>query len=256
MELDLNAPEVQEAVKAAAQAEAEKIKAQLEAEYSGLKSNKDAILAEKKALAEELNSFKSQFEGMDINQVKTMLENVRKDQHAALIAEGKWDEVIAQKTEAMRRDYETKLGGLDQELKKYQSEAEKLVEEKKRYMVDMRLREAGSKYVYPEMMEFLQERAREVFRLEEDGQVVARTKDGTLLLGPDGKSPLNMESWVLMQKDKYPYIFQQSSGSGSSNSVKGKGGVKYKEDLSNPAAKAKYIGEHGMDAYLNLPNKA
>lgn len=256
MELDLNAPEVQEAVKQAALAEAEKVKAQLEQEYAGLRKNKDEILAEKKALADEFGKFKSQFEGIDVEQVKTMLENVKKDKHAAMIAEGKFDEVLASQTEAMRRDYETRLQGLDGELKKYQEQTDSLVNEKKRYMVDMRLREAGSKYVYPEMMEFLQERARDVFRLEDDGQVVARTKDGTLLLGPDGKSPLSMESWVLMQKDKYPYIFQQSSGSGASQNSKGKGGVKYKEDLSNPAAKAKYIGEHGMDSYLNLPNKA
>lgn len=252
MELDLNNPEVQEFLKQ----EAEKVRKQVDSEYSGLRQNRDEVLAEKKKIAEELNAVRSQIDGLDIAQVREMMERVSKDEHAKLVAEGKWEEVLSNRTEVMRRDYDTRLGGMEQELNKYRSEVENLVTEKKRYMVDTKIREVGTKYVYPEMMEFLQDKARNVFRLEEDGEVVARSSDGTLLLGRDGKSPMNIEEWTLMQQDKYPYIFRTSSGAGAQpNSGKGRGGVKFKEDLSSAASKAKFIGEFGQEAYLNLPNK-
>lgn len=251
-EIDLNAPEVQQLLNA----KIEEAKKALESEYGGLKTNRDAILAEKKALQEQYEGLKSQFEGLDVEKVREMMDRVQKDEHAALVAEGKWEEVLAKRTEVMRRDYDSKMGALETELKKHQSDLENLVTEKKRYMVDTKLRESASKYVYPEMMEFLQERARSVFRLEEDGSVVARSPEGTLLFGRDGKSPLTIEEWTLMQQDKYPYIFQPSSGAGTTqNSGKGKGGVRFKEDLNTSASKAKFIGDYGMEAYLNLPNK-
>ena len=115
--IDLNLPEVQEVLKA----EAEKIRQKFESEYGGLKKNKDEILEEKKRLAEELSTIKSQFEGLDIEQVREMMDRVAKDEHAKLVADGKWEEVMAKRTEVMRRDYDTKLGGLEQELGTYRS---------------------------------------------------------------------------------------------------------------------------------------
>jgi hypothetical protein len=253
MDIDVNSPEVQ----AILAAEAEKIRAKLESEYSGLKTNRDTILAEKKQLAEEISSLKTQFEGLDIVQVRDMMERVNKDEHAKLVAEGKWEEVLTKRTEMMRRDYDTRLSGAEQELLKHKAEVENLISDKKKYMVETKIREVASKYIHPEMLKFLQEEARSVFRLEDDGEVVARSSEGTLLLGRDGKSPMSIDEWTLMQQDKYPYIFRQSSGAGTQqNSGKGgKGGVKFKEDLYTPAAKAKFIGDHGIESYLALANK-
>lgn len=263
MEIDLNAPEVQEAVKAAAQAEAQRIKEQLESEYKGLKSNKDAILEEKKKLAEELNSIKSQFEGIDFEQVKKLQAAAEKDVRLKLITTGDVNAIdsyladeLNKRTEMMRRDSETRMQSVQKQYEEAQNRIASMEAERKTFMVDTKVREAASKYVQPEMMDYITRLGRETFSFEEDGNLVIRDNDGRLKLGRDGSSPMTPEEWVLMMKDKTPYIFQPSVGAGATSSnAKGRGSVKYKEDLADAKSKSKFIGDHGMNAYLELPSK-
>ena len=52
-----------------------------------------------------------------------------------------------------------------------------------------------------------------------------------------------------------PQLFKPSKGSGSGGGD-GKGGgsaIKFKEALKGPQEKADFIGQHGMDKYLELP---
>lgn len=262
MELDLNAPEVQEALKAATAAETLKIREALENEYKGLKSNKDAILAEKKALADELNSIKSQFEGVDLEQIKKLQAAAEKDVRLKLITTGDVTAIdsyladeLNKRTEMMRRDSETKLQAIQRQNEDAQKKITEMEEQRKQFTIDTKVREAAAKYVQPEMMDYVTRMGRETFTFEDDGNLVIRDRDGSLKLGRDGASPMTPEEWLLMMKDKMPYIFQPSAGSGATSSNKGRSGVKYKEDLSNASAKAKFIGDHGMNAYLDLPNK-
>ncbi len=257
--IDLNAPEVQEVLKQ----QADKLRAQLEQEYSGLKKNKDEILEEKKRLAEELSVLKSQFEGVDFEQIKKIQAAAEKDTRLKLITSGDVnaiDEYLAdelqKRTEMMRRDSETKLQSVQRQYEEARQQIDQLTTQSKQYVVDTQIRQAASKFVQPEMLDYITRLGREQFVLE-DENVVIRDKDGRLKLGRDGTSPMSAEEWVLSMRDNMPYIFQPSVGGGASqNAAKGKGGVRYKSDLSTPAAKAKYIGEHGMDAYLSLKERA
>jgi len=252
MAVDMTAPEVQEAIAA----EAAKIKAQLEDQYSGVVKNKDVILQEKKKLQEEYEQFKSQFDGVDAKAVKEMMERINKDENAKLIAEGKWDEVVNKRTDIMRKDFENKSNALTQENEVLKKELSRLAEEKNRYVVDGEVQKVAGKYINPEFQDYVLRLARETFKLDEDGNIGAFNSDGTTILGKDGKSSLTPEDWVLSMQQKMPSMFLTSSGAGAEGvKVKSKGGIRYKDDLANAAEKAKYIGEHGMDAYLDLPNK-
>ncbi len=257
--IDVNAPEVQEVLKQ----EAAKLRAQLEVEYSGLKRNKDEILEEKKRLAEELNQIKSQFDGVDLEQIKKLQVAAEKDARLKLITTGDVNAIdsyladeLNKRTEMMRRDSETKLQAIQRQHEEAQKQIADLIEQRKQFTIDTKIREAAGKYVQPEMMDYVTRLGRETFTFEDDGSLVIRDSDGRLKLGRDGASAMSPEEWVLLMRDKMPYIFQPSVGAGTQqNSGKGKGSIKYKEDLSDAKSKAKYIGDHGMAAYLELPNR-
>lgn len=256
--IDLNAPEVQEVLKQ----QADKLRAQLEQEYSGLKRNKDEILEEKKRLAEELTTLKSQFEGVDFEQIKKIQQAAEKDARLKLITTGDVGAIdtyladeLQKRTEMMRRDNETKLQAVQRQYEEAQKQIESLSNQSKQYVLDTQIRQAASKYVQPEMLDYVTRMGREQFVIE-DGGLVIRDKDGRLRMGRDGVSAMTPDEWILSMRDDIPYIFQPSVGGGATqNQTKGKGGVRYKEDLASPAAKAKFIGEHGMDAYLALKTK-
>lgn len=258
--IDINAPEVQELLKQ----EVLKAKQELENEYKGLRQNKDEILAEKKRLAEELAGIKSQFEGIDLEQIKKLQSAAEKDARLKLITTGDVSQIdnyladeLSKRTDMMRRDSETKLAALQKQNEEAQKQISEMVEQRKQFTIDTKVREAAAKYVQPEMMDYVTRMGRETFTFEDDGSLVIRDSSGGLKLGRDGSSAMTPEEWLLTMKDKMPYIFQPSSGAGTqANSGKGKAGVKYREDLANPAAKAKFIGDHGMNAYLELPNKS
>lgn len=250
MALDLTAPEVQEALAA----ETAKIQAQMDEKYKGLESNKTQILAEKKKLQEQYESVTAKFQGKDPDEIAKILEHYEKDSEAKMTE----DERIMKRTEIMRRDAANKEAALVAELEAERKRANSLAEDKKRFVVDSKIREAATKLVEPEFIDYMMRLGRETFTLTDNDEIVALNSDGTTILGRDGRSVLNPEGWLIDEMmSKVPSAFKASSGSGAKGSdAKGKGGVRFKEDLKDAKAKSAYIGTNGMDAYLDLPNRA
>lgn len=259
MALDLESPEVKEALATALAAE----KAKLDAEYGGLKSSRDTILAEKKKLQDEYEAVKAKLGGTDPSKIDEVLGKIKEAEVAkaaaeakALEAEGKFEEAFNKRTETFRKDAETRQKALEDEMLRYKTEAEVLQSEKKRFMVDSKVRDAAASLVEPEMMDYVLRLGRETFQLGEDGQLEARTADGQLILGKDGKTVLSPQDWIEAQRQKTPYIFKQSKGAGITP-PNGKGSaIRYSDDLTSAAAKSKYIADFGMDAYLDLPKRS
>jgi hypothetical protein len=249
MAVDMTAPEVQAAVAA----ETAKIQAQMEEKYKGLENNKAQILAEKKKLQEEYESVKSKFQGKDPEEIAKILDHYEKNAEAQMTE----DERIMKRTEIMRRDFANKETALLTELEAERKRVKSLAEDKKRFVVDSKVREAAMKLVEPEFIDYAMRLGRETFSLTDTDEIVALNSDGTTILGRDGRSVLSPEDWLVEMQGKVPSMFKTSSGSGAKGSdAKSKGGVRFKEDLRDSAAKAKYIGDHGMEAYLDLPAKA
>ena len=87
-QIDLEDPAVKSAI-----AEA------VEAATLGLKNKNSELLGSLRTTKTELDGFKTQFEGLDINAVKALLTKVGQDEETRLLAEGKLDEVITKRTE-------------------------------------------------------------------------------------------------------------------------------------------------------------
>lgn len=248
----------------------------VETDLAGLKANRDTILAEKKALQEKarqdalllerekqkreelerrLNEFESQ---INIDEYKAFKANIEKDEHAKLIAEGKFDEVINKRTELLKKDMESKLSAViaDRDAKAQQLEAERA--RINSILIDTQLQEkAAYAGVHSTAIRDVVNRGREYFSVDDMGNLVCRDPvDGSIKVSKDGHSNLSMSEWFDYMKDEAPHLFKASTGSGSvgTKPTASPGFPKTRTGLKEKGLHLEYISRFGQKAYLDLPS--
>lgn len=245
-ELGLELPEE----KAAALKEALATRAQgvVEKEVTGLKNKNAELLGLNKTIKSELEQFKGQFDGLDVDAVKGLLQKVSQDEEASLIAQGKIDEVVSKRTERLRGDYDKQLQAERARAEKAEAFANRF---RDKVLADS-IREAAQKAgALPEASDDIILRARNTFQLNEDGQPVAVDADGEVIYGKDGKTPLTPLEWAESLREAAPHLWPRAVGAGPTGD-KGAKGAKKRSDMS-PEEMAAFIKEHGQAAYLKLP---
>jgi hypothetical protein len=143
-----------------------------------LKSKNEEIIGEKKKLQAQL----SKFGDMDIEAATKAMDFLSKNETAQLIADGKFDEVLATHTEKLKADYQDKIDALSTERDGAFADRDT---HKSRYevsIVDSEIRKLALKEgVLPDALEDVMARGRQVFSHGEDGSVEARNAKGELL---------------------------------------------------------------------------
>lgn len=226
-----------------------KAKELLEQETSGLKGKNSELLGKLKTAQGDLDSFKSQFDGLDIEAVKAIVSKAGQDEETRLIAEGKIDEVVSRRTERLRGDLEKQL----QAERDRADKAETFANQFKDRVLSDSIREAASKAgALAEASDDIILRARSVFSLNEDGMPVAIDKDGQVIYGKDGKTPLSPLEWAEGLRESASHLWPRAQGAGQVGDKGGKGGGKKRSEMS-ALEMAAYIKEHGQEAYLKLP---
>lgn len=226
-----------------------KAKELLEQETSGLKGKNSELLGKLKTAQGDLDSFKSQFDGLDIEAVKAIVSKAGKDEETRLIAEGKIDEVVSRRTERLRGDLEKQL----QAERDRADKAETFANQFKDRVLSDSIREAASKAgALAEASDDIILRARSVFSLNEDGVPIAVDKDGQVIYGKDGKTPLSPLEWAEGLRESASHLWPRTQGAGQVGDKGGKGGGKKRSEMS-ALEMAAYIKEHGQEAYLKLP---
>ncbi len=215
----------------------------LKVEIEGLvpKEKIDEFRTNNIALQKQLDDLKKQFEGIDPEAAKKAVEEARKKEEAVLIKEGKIEELLTKRTEAMRADYDKKLKDLQTAQQKAEAELAKIVIEKG-------LAEAAAKgKVLSSAVDDVVMRGRGIFKMQE-GKAVALNADGTAIFGKDGK-PLTIEEWVGQLPASAPHLFEPTSGSGARGAGSGGGGAR-----KNPWSKEHFnLTEQGKLVRENLP---
>lgn len=246
-ELGLDLPEE----KAAALKEAlgTKAKELLEQETNGLKGKNSVLLGKLKAAQSDLDTFKSQFDGLDLDAVKAIVSKAGEDEETRLIAEGKIDEVVSRRTERLRGDLEKQL----QVERERADKAEAFANQFKERVLSDSIREAATKAgALAEAADDIILRARSVFSLNEDGMPVALDKDGEVIYGKDGKTPLTPLEWAESLQEAAPHLWPRAQGAGQTGDRGGKSSGKKRSEMTMQE-KSAFIHEHGQDAFLKLP---
>jgi len=191
---------------------AEKLAADLAAAQASVaaltKKNQEIIDANKKA-TERLQAW----DGLDPESIRGMLKQFENDEELKLISEGKHAEVIAKRTEKVEAKYKSEVDRLTTESATAKTELEKAKNTIRDLMIDSRvvsvfLAEQGRETAVPDVIA----RAKTVFSVEE-GEVVARDKDGKLITGADGA--MTIKEWVAKLKSDAEHLFPPSQGAGA-----------------------------------------
>lgn len=236
--------------KAAALKEAlgNKAKELLEQETAGLKGKNSELLGKLKGAQGDLDAFKGQFDGLDIEVVKAIVSKAGVDEETRLIAEGKIDEVVSRRTERLRGDMEKQL----QAERDRADQAVAFANQFKDRVLSDSIREAATKTgALAEASDDIILRARSVFSLSDEGAPVALDKDGQVIYGKDGKTPLSPSEWAEGLRETAPHLWPRAQGGGQVGDKGGKGSIKRGE--MSAQEKAAYVQQHGQAAYLKLP---
>jgi hypothetical protein len=204
---------------------------------SALQSERDAA----KTAKQELNQFKQQFDGLDIESIKQFATKAKQDETAKLIAEGKIDQVLAQKTDLMRQDFESKLSDAT-------SRAQTLESKVLNGFIATAAAQSG---VQPEAIDLTILLASNQFKLDANGDPVAVNAQGEVINGKDGKTPLSITDWLTTLRETKPLLWGSPQGSGAQGSKGGSQNLKRGE--MSVSQKAEYIKTHGQQAFLQLP---
>ncbi|NUU68434.1 hypothetical protein HQN64_20320 [Enterobacteriaceae bacterium BIT-l23] len=213
---------------------------------TGLKTKNNELLGKLKESSESLK----QFEGIDPEAVRGILQRFSDDEEAKLIAAGKIDEVLNKRTERLRADVDKQIKTANERAEKAEAFSNKF---RDRVLADAIRSAAAKAGALAEASDDLILRAKGTFQLNEDGEAVAVDTNGDVLFGKDGKSPLTPEEWAESLKETAPHLFPRAEGTGAGGHKPGAGGNALKRSEMSAADKAAYVRKHGQQAFLRLP---
>lgn len=211
------------ALKAALGGEVQKF---LDGEVSGLKSKNRELIDSNKTIKTELDGIKGKFDGLDIEAVKGLLTKAGQDEETKLIAEGKLDEVVNRRTERLRSDLDKQLRAANERADKAEAFAAKYSEKVLADSIRAAAIKAGT---LPEAAEDIILRARGTFQLSEDGEAIATDRDGQVIYGKDGKTPLSPLEWAESLRETATHLWPRAQGAGPTGDNGGKATKKFSD---------------------------
>ncbi|MFC0178996.1 hypothetical protein [Thorsellia kenyensis] len=207
---------------------------------NGLKTKNNELLGELREHKEKLKNF----EGLDPVALKAVMQRFENDEEAKLIAEGKIDEVLNRRTERFRSETEKQLQAKDAELQAAREFANKF---RGRMLGDLVRGIASKAGVLSGADEDLLLRAQGIFQISDDGEAVALDKDGSVIYGKDGRTPLSVQEWIESTKETAPHLWPTAQGTGA--------GGTGKPNSNLPASLAECKTDEQRVAWLNANSK-
>jgi len=178
---------------------------------------------------QELEGTVNQYKDIDPKKARAALEELEQLKDKQLIDEGKVDELLANRTERMRQDFEGRLAAVTQDRDKFKELADKRFNTIRTTSVDSRIAEVVTNIGVPAKgaLADIKRRAHETWTVDEDGNLIAMEGD-KVKYGADGSNPLTMEEWAESLKQDAPHLFEGSSGGGANNQDRGDSGSQSK----------------------------
>lgn len=208
---DPNSPEVQAL-----------IQAKIDETVSGLKKKNQELIEKEKKHREQL----SQFEGVDVEKFKTLQKQIETNEEMRLLSEGKTEEVVARRVEAMKRDYDSQIAAREAKMAEYEATLKKKEEKLAELVIDGQLREAYVSLDFdPDALDFVLMQGRQVFMMDENGRAVPRDEHGNLIFGKDGKTPISAREYLEGLADKKKFLRKPSKGAGASPNNRSSSGL-------------------------------
>ena len=156
--------------------------------------------------------------GKTPEEIQELLEKQREAEDQKLIAEKNFEELAKKRTERMQMEFDKQIQSREDMIAQLNAKAAKLAAGK----VSGALTQAASKLgALPEAMEDIVLRGQgQGWTINDDGDVVAM-RDGEVLLGKDGKTPLTPQEWAETLRDTAPHLWPKAQGAGATGATGG-----------------------------------
>lgn len=186
-------------------------------EVEGLKAKNQQLIDKLK----EAQGFKSQFDGVDVESVKTLAQKLKQDEELQLLAEGKHDVLFERKVEPLKQKYES-------ELAEYKS---KLAKRDAATLNVGLLANISTSGVDPQAVEGVLAIAKGKFNaLDDNLNPIAKDENGEVIYGASGK-PLTPQEWLNQLRETNPFYWGVAQGGGARSNLGGQG-QKKPEDMT------------------------
>jgi hypothetical protein len=169
-------------------------------------------------LMKAMEETNKKYEGVDPEEYKKLKEELQNKADQDKIDAGKIDELLAERTDRMKKDYEAKINSISKAHDKEKERAEKAHSQLSEVLIDSEIQKAISKIgtLRKGSMELILEKGRRVWSLEE-GHPVAR-KDGKPIYGKDPQKQIDFDEWAQLMSLDHPYLFEGAVGIDSQGS--------------------------------------
>lgn len=183
------------------------VKAALEKETAGLKEKNSQLL---ETISKNKDVLKK-IDGIDVDNLLKLKDTVENDEILKMVSEGKHQEAIDKALEKTTVKFNADLKKRDDEIGTLAERNKSLTNQLHTLLIDDKIKDAFSAASgIEEAKTDVVLRAKMVFAVDDDGQVVARDSEGKLIQGKDGN--LTPSEWIESLKETAPHFFPESSG--------------------------------------------
>ena len=180
------------------------------------------LLDEKKTVQSMLNALQEKWGDLDPSEVKTVMELFANNADAQLIKEGKFDEVLAKRTDKLIAEHTEVVTELNKKIEELETSSTGYKSKYENKVTDVALRQAASgAEVVNTAIDDVVSRGQSIFTVDENGDLEARDKDGNLIKIED--KLLTPALFIEGLKVSAPHYWPGSAGSDAGGA--GSGGI-------------------------------
>ena len=184
---------------------------------SGLKTKNEELIGKMKAAQDAAKKF----DGMDADKVSAMMKAMENNEDMKLLAEGKFEDVLAKRTDKLTAEFTEKVNALTAQLETATGNETKYKTTLQNNTIkDSITKQALAAGLLPEALADVVRRGLDVFSIDEKGEIEARNSNGELLQ-IDGKLQ-TPERFIEGLKKEAPYYWgaSQSANANGNNDKK------------------------------------
>ncbi|HQM30606.1 MAG TPA: hypothetical protein PLR20_14760 [Syntrophales bacterium] len=166
-------------------------------------------------LKKEKEELEKKLAGLDPDEYEAMKKKLQSLDEKKLIDAGKLDEVVNQRTERMRADFQARTEALEKTVKELTADRETLTSKLAKVLIEGEVMKAVNQYAVPkkDAIDDIMGRAKATWIME-NGEPVPKMGD-KLLYGKDGKSLLTFPEYAENLVKTAPHLFEETKGTGT-----------------------------------------
>lgn len=191
------------------QGDVQKQLAAMQESMTKLEAKRAELLEENKKMKSSMQAW----DGLDPEQVRSLMKKIEGDEELKLLTEGKHEEVVKRRTEKVQAEYESKLRAMKEQEEKLLKRVEASESKVSTLLIDNSIAgEFTSAGGLKEAVEDIKLRAKLTWRIE-DGEAIPRDAKGQILQGKDGI--MTQREWIESLRQTAPHLFPKGQGAGA-----------------------------------------